>query len=126
LLLRQTLQKYGWTDGRNVQIEPRWIGRDVERRNPYAIELVNLSPDVIFACFSAQLAALLRATHLIPIVFVGVSDPVTAVITGLCDSPLTFQAIIIWRDELNDGLRPVHRAQRHASSLPRYGRAGSS
>jgi sigma-70-like protein len=26
-----------------------------------------------------------------------------AMITGLCESPLTFQAIIIWRDELNDG-----------------------
>ena len=26
-----------------------------------------------------------------------------AMITGLCESPLTFQAIIIWRDELNGG-----------------------
>ena len=26
-----------------------------------------------------------------------------AMITGLCESPLTFQAIIIWRDELNQG-----------------------
>src|SRR5215470_6872067 len=26
-----------------------------------------------------------------------------AMITGLCESPLTFQAIIVWRDELNDG-----------------------
>src|SRR6516225_1504093 len=26
-----------------------------------------------------------------------------AMIAGLCKSPLTFQAIIIWRDELNDG-----------------------
>src|SRR6202047_2023956 len=26
-----------------------------------------------------------------------------AMIAGLCDSPLTFQAIIIWRDELNEG-----------------------
>ena len=26
-----------------------------------------------------------------------------AVIAGLCESPLTFQAIIIWRDELNEG-----------------------
>jgi putative ABC transport system substrate-binding protein len=74
--LRQALQKSGWEDGRNLQIEPRWIGHDVERRNAYATELVNASPDVIFACFSAQLAALLRATHSIPIVFVGVSDPV--------------------------------------------------
>ena len=24
-------------------------------------------------------------------------------IAGLCESPLTFQAIIVWRDELNDG-----------------------
>src|SRR5213079_1260184 len=26
-----------------------------------------------------------------------------AMIVGLCESPLTFQAIIIWRDELNEG-----------------------
>ena len=26
-----------------------------------------------------------------------------AMIAGLCESPLTFQAVIIWRDELNDG-----------------------
>src|SRR5438128_4231481 len=26
-----------------------------------------------------------------------------ALIAGLCESPLTFQAIIIWRDELNEG-----------------------
>ena len=26
-----------------------------------------------------------------------------AMIAGLCESPLTFQAIVIWRDEFNDG-----------------------
>ena len=26
-----------------------------------------------------------------------------AMIAGLCESPLTFQAVIIWRDELNEG-----------------------
>jgi RNA polymerase primary sigma factor len=26
-----------------------------------------------------------------------------AMIAGLCESPLTFQAIVIWRDELNEG-----------------------
>jgi hypothetical protein len=26
-----------------------------------------------------------------------------AMIAGLCESPLTFQAIILWRDELNEG-----------------------
>jgi putative ABC transport system substrate-binding protein len=74
--LRQTLQKSGWMEGRNLHVDIRWIGRDLERRNAYAADLVSLSPDVIFACFSAQLAALLRATSSIPIVFVGVSDPV--------------------------------------------------
>jgi putative ABC transport system substrate-binding protein len=74
--LRETLQKSGWMDGRNLQIDIRWIGRDLERRNAYAADLVSLSPDALFACFSAQLAALLRATNSIPIVFVGVSDPV--------------------------------------------------
>jgi RNA polymerase primary sigma factor len=28
-----------------------------------------------------------------------------AMIAGLCESPLTFQAIIIWREELNEGAR---------------------
>src|SRR5262249_6372352 len=41
------------------------------------------------------------------------------VITGLCDSPLTYQAIIIWRDELNEGkvfLRDIIDLE--ASDLP--------
>ena len=31
-----------------------------------------------------------------------------AMIAGLCESPLTFQAVIIWRDELNDGKVFLH------------------
>src|SRR3989449_4454743 len=31
-----------------------------------------------------------------------------AMIAGLCESPLTFQAIIIWRDELNEGKVFLH------------------
>ncbi len=30
-----------------------------------------------------------------------------AMIAGLCESPLTFQAIIIWRDEINEGKVPL-------------------
>jgi len=38
-----------------------------------------------------------------------------AMIAGLCESPLTFQAIIIWRDELNEGNLPSrhHRSRSH-------------
>ncbi len=31
-----------------------------------------------------------------------------AMIAGLCESPLSFQAVIIWRDELNDGKVFLH------------------
>src|SRR2546430_15847833 len=33
----------------------------------------------------------------------GIEAGCEAMIAGLCESPLTFQAIIIWRDELNEG-----------------------
>jgi putative tryptophan/tyrosine transport system substrate-binding protein len=74
--LRQGLSDRGWTEGRNLEMKFRWIGDDIERRSAYATEIVAASPDVIFACYAAQLAPLARETSTIPIVFVGVSDPV--------------------------------------------------
>jgi putative tryptophan/tyrosine transport system substrate-binding protein len=75
--LRQTLQQLGWTEGRNIRIDLRWGGGDVERTRGFAAELVRLSPDVIFAYATAQLAPLSRETRTIPIVFCGASAPVT-------------------------------------------------
>jgi len=74
--LRQRLHELGWTEGRNLQVDYRWSGGDVERARAYAAEIVALSPDVIFALANAQLAPLSQETRTIPIVFVGVSDPV--------------------------------------------------
>jgi putative tryptophan/tyrosine transport system substrate-binding protein len=76
--LRQGLQELGWKEGRNIRVDYRWGGRNVERTRAYATELVGLSPDLIFAFFNAQLAPLSRETRTIPIVFVGASDPVGA------------------------------------------------
>ena len=42
-----------------------------------------------------------------------------AMIAGLCESPLTFQAIIIWRDELNDRKGVPARHHRSRSDLCR-------
>ena len=72
---RDGLRGLGWP---NIKIEARWGGGNVERTEAYAAELVGLSPDVIFAYFSAQLRPLSRQTRTIPIVFVGASDPVGA------------------------------------------------
>ena len=74
--LRQALQQFGWTEGRNIRIDLRWGGGDVERTRGFAAELVHLSPDVIFAYAKAQLAPLSRETRTIPIVFCGASAPV--------------------------------------------------
>jgi putative tryptophan/tyrosine transport system substrate-binding protein len=72
----QGLQELGWTVGRNVQIDYRWIAGEVERYRRYAADLVSLAPDVILAADSPSLAALQQATRTLPIVFFSVVDPV--------------------------------------------------
>ena len=74
----QSLQKLGWTVGRNLRIDYRWTGGDAERARKYAVELVALAPDVILAAGGRMLGPLQGATHTIPIVFVEVSDAVAA------------------------------------------------
>ena len=49
-----------------------------------------------------------------------------AMIAGLCESPLTFQAIIIWRDELNEGKGLPARHHRPRSDLCRPRRQGDA
>jgi len=71
----QGLQEFGWTADRNVRIDYRWTGDDVERRRS-AAELVALAPDVLLASTSPSVAALQQVTRTIPIVFAAVTDPV--------------------------------------------------
>jgi putative ABC transport system substrate-binding protein len=74
----QGLQEVGWIDGRNVRIDFRWGGADVERIRRYAAELVALAPDVILCSGSPAVVALEQATSTVPIVFVQVPDPVSS------------------------------------------------
>ena len=78
---RQVLQQLGRSD-RNVRIDTRWGENDVERERQYAAQLVTLAPDVLLASGTVSVAALQKARTL-PIVFVGVADPVGA---GFVDS----------------------------------------
>src|SRR6516164_5152894 len=70
------LQKFGWTAGTNVMIDYRWGGGDRDRIRLYAAELAGMRPDVIWTASGLLLLALKRATHIIPIVFSTVYDPV--------------------------------------------------
>jgi len=65
----QALAGLGWTDGRNVRMDVRWGGGDINRIRALAQELVGLQPDIILASTFAATAAVQRETRTIPIVF---------------------------------------------------------
>ena len=81
--LREGLQQFGWIDGSNVRVDIRWGANDADLDRKYAAELVSLAPDVIVAAGTLSVAALLRVTRTVPIVFCNVADPVGA---GFVDS----------------------------------------
>ena len=71
----QGLEALGWSVGRNVRIDTRWVtDPDLYRKN--ATELVALSPDVLVATTTVVVRALQHATRTIPIVFSSVIDAV--------------------------------------------------
>jgi putative ABC transport system substrate-binding protein len=79
----QELQRLGWTVGRNVQIDYRWGAGNADLIRKFAAELVALAPDVILSAGSPSVAALQQTTRTVPVVFVGVVDPVSS---GFVDS----------------------------------------
>jgi putative ABC transport system substrate-binding protein len=83
----QALANLGWTDGRNVRMELRWGGDDINRIRALARELVGLQPDIILTYATPATAAVQRETRTIPIVFAGVGDPVASGIVTRLDRP---------------------------------------
>ena len=79
----QGLALLGWRIGRNVRIDTRWATPNAAEVRKHAMELAALAPDVILAHGAGTVAALLQATHIVPIVFPIAGDPVGA---GLVDS----------------------------------------
>src|SRR5947207_9981201 len=80
---RDGLRELGWMVGQNIAIEPRWAEGRFERLPDLAAELVQLKVDVIVANVTQASLAAKRATSTIPIVMVGVGDPLGS---GLVDS----------------------------------------
>ena len=65
-----------WIEGRNIQIDYRFAGSNLDLINKHVAELVKSPPEVILANSTPIMAALKPATSTIPIVFVVVNDPV--------------------------------------------------
>jgi putative ABC transport system substrate-binding protein len=75
--LRSELEKFGWTDGRDlIFLEPRTTEGRNERLPSAAAELVALGPDLILVQTVPATRALMQATKSIPIVMVSVGNPV--------------------------------------------------
>jgi putative ABC transport system substrate-binding protein len=75
--LRPELEKLGWTAGRNIMLlAPRTTDGKNERLPSAAVELVSQGPDLILVQTAPATRALMQATKSIPIVMVGVGNPV--------------------------------------------------
>ena len=72
----QRLEQLGWINGRNARIETRWWTGTIDEMRPTVAELLAPSPDVIMAFSNPAVALLKSSTGKIPIVFVGVGDPI--------------------------------------------------
>ena len=75
--LQQALASLGWIVGRNIQLDYRYAEGNLERTKVESAELLALGPDVVIAAASTATRALQQATNSIPIVFIGISEPVT-------------------------------------------------
>ncbi len=71
----ESFKALGWTEEK-VRFDIRWSGGSPQNNAIQAHELVQQQPDVILAFPSNVVIALQKETHTIPIVFVGVSDPI--------------------------------------------------
>jgi ABC-type uncharacterized transport system substrate-binding protein len=75
-VFRQELRRLGYADGQQIAIEYRSANGSFERLPNLAAELVSLKVEVIVAVVTQATLAAKRQTATIPIVMVGVSDPV--------------------------------------------------
>jgi putative ABC transport system substrate-binding protein len=78
----EALAQLGWIEGKTLQIDRRFVIGDAAGRaaalEARAKEIVALAPDVIFTATSPAVDAFLRETQSIPIVFIGVNNPLAA------------------------------------------------
>ena len=70
------LDELGWKTGRNARTEVRWWTGGPEQMRPAVAELLASSPDVIVVFTNLALAVLKPMAGKVPIVFVGVGDPI--------------------------------------------------
>jgi len=71
------LPEYGYVEGRNLRVEPRFAEDDDGRYPSLAAELVAIPVDIIVTWGTPAALAAKQATTTIPIVMGGIADPVS-------------------------------------------------
>jgi putative tryptophan/tyrosine transport system substrate-binding protein len=69
------LREFGYVEGNNVVIDARWAEGRAERFPELLGELIQLKPDVIVVASTLGAVAARKVVTSIPVVFVGVADP---------------------------------------------------
>jgi putative ABC transport system substrate-binding protein len=72
----EALQQRGWIEGKNLSVDVRWPKGSFAQEPGFMSEVLHSNVDVIVAWATPTALAARRATSTIPIVFLGVSDPV--------------------------------------------------
>jgi len=117
--LKKGLQELGWTDGRNIQIETRFGGADIDRIQAHAAELMALAPDVLIGQTTPAIRALRQATSSTPIIMAAVNDPVEQGFVSSLAHPggnitgftfIDFQMVGKWLEMLKEAAADVSHA----------------
>jgi len=85
--LREGLREHGYADGSNVTIETRYANGQFDALPELARELIGLPVDVLVAFVTQASIAAKDNTKKIPIVMVGVSDPVASGLVSSLSRP---------------------------------------
>ena len=139
------LEELKWVQGRSARIEVRWWTAGTDEMRPLVAELLAFAPDVVMVFSNLALALLKSMAGNIPIVFVGVGDPIVdgfvtnlahpgGNITGLAanDSPIGGKWLEVLKETAPQLTRvlavmhpetPIHRAmwQSIKEAAPRVG-----
>jgi putative tryptophan/tyrosine transport system substrate-binding protein len=140
----QPLRDLGYVENQNLVVERRYAEGKIDRLPDLAAELVQLKVDVIFTVSTPGVQAAQKATRTIPIVFVGVSDPVGsgvvpslarpgANVTGVSTQSLDLpgkglqllkelmprarRVAVLWNPSNRASAEALAEAERHAPSL---------
>ncbi len=120
LAFREELRKRGYVEGQNLLVERRDAASQIDRLPAIAKELAALRPDLIVASGSQASRAVKDATQTIPIVMIGVADPVKTKLALSLARPgenLTGVATVVAGGIMAKSLEYLHQAVPKATNI---------